>query len=366
MNTENPVWKRTGVLALWGGILFSLAFTALIWWAGRRLEAVPHLPDLGAAWYYWRLPRPTFWTRATAWGFYFAQQVFNWGLIYYAQTRVKKYAAGLHPVNVVALAGNALFIGLHLVQTHVWYDGLAQDVSIFTSQGSVIVLLVWVLLMENKRRGLFFGRRAPIGEEIIRAARKYHGYVFSWAAVYTFWYHPMETTPGHLIGFVYMFLLLLQGSLFFTRIHVNKWWTFVQEFSVLIHGTLVALAQAGPTGFWPMFFFGFLGIFVITQMHGLGLARGVRWLLAGLYVAAAAWIYAGRGLAQLNEIVRIPLIEYLAVFVLAGLFWGGLQLRGCCGARPKADRQRPLPAGINNPVVAEAFSPRGVRHRPSG
>jgi hypothetical protein len=84
-----------------------------------------------------------------------------------------------------------------------------------------------------------------------------------------------------------------------------------------------------------MFFFGFLGIFVITQMHGLGLARGVRWLLAGLYVAAAAWVYAGRGLAQLNEIVRIPLIEYLAVFVLAALFWGGLQvarlLRGAPG-----------------------------------
>ena len=52
--------------------------------------------------------------------------------------------------------------------------------------------------------------------------RKYHGYVFAWATVYTFWYHPMENTAGHLIGFFYMFLLLLQGSLFLTRIHINK------------------------------------------------------------------------------------------------------------------------------------------------
>ena len=69
----------------------------------------------------------------------------------------------------------------------------------------------------------------PIKQEIIRFARKYHGYFFAWATIYTFWYHPMDNTTGHLIGFFYMFLLLLQGSLFLTRIHVNKYWTVVQE-----------------------------------------------------------------------------------------------------------------------------------------
>ncbi len=304
-----------------GGVLFSLLFTGVIWWAGQRLAAVPHLPDQGASWYYWRLIEPTFWSRATAWGFYLLHQLAAWGLIYYAQTRVKRYTAGLHPVNVAALGVNAFFILLHFVQTHLWYDGLAQDVSIFTSQGSVIVLLVWVLLMENSRRGLFFGKKAPIGQEIIRAARKYHGYVFAWAAIYTFWYHPMENTSGHLIGFFYMFLLLLQGSLFFTRLHVNRWWTFAQEFTVLVHGTLVALMQAGTTGFWPMFFFGFLGIFIVTQMHGLGLSRRVRWALLAAFAGGTAAVYAWRGWENLNEIIRIPIIEYAAVFVLAGLIW---------------------------------------------
>lgn len=321
-----PTLQRRDVQALIGGLVFSLAFTALIWWAGQRLAAVPHLPDQGVDWYYWRLITPTFWSRATVWGLYLAHQIVLWGLIYYAQTRKTKYTTGLHPVNIAALAINAGFILLHFVQTHLWYDGLAQDVSIFASQGSVIVLLVWVLLMENQRRGLFFGKKAPIGAEIVRAARKYHGYFFAWAVVFTFWYHPMENTGGHLIGFLYMFLLLLQGSLFFTRIHTNRWWTVAQEVTVLAHGTLVALAQAGPTGFWPMFFFGFGGIFIITQMHGLGLARWVRWVLAGIYVAGVALVYAGRGWGNLNEIIRIPVIDYPAVFVLAGIIWLGMFL----------------------------------------
>ena len=52
----------------------------------------------------------------------------------------------LGPVNLAALGANVFFIVLHFVQTHLWYDGLAQDVSILSSQGSVIVLLVFVLM----------------------------------------------------------------------------------------------------------------------------------------------------------------------------------------------------------------------------
>src|SRR5512136_898515 len=315
MTEQKTSTRRADVAALIGGLIFSATFTALIWWTAQRLAGVPHLPDLGAAWYYWKLPQATFWSRASAWGLYALHQITMWSLIYYAQTRVKRYVAGLHPVNIVALGANALFIVLHLVQTQVWYDGLAQDVSIFSSQGSVILMLVAILVMENQRRGMFFGKRAPIGKEIVRFVRKYHGYLFSWAAVYTFWYHPMENTSGHLIGFLYMFFLLLQGSLFFTRIHTNRWWTLVQEVTVLFHGTLVAVLQGN--GLWPMFAFGFGGLFVITQMHGLGLSRPAKFIILGLYVGAALLVYSGRGWGNLNEIVRIPIIEYLAALVMA-------------------------------------------------
>ncbi len=329
---ESP---QTARIALWGGISFSVAFTALIWWAGQRLASIPHLPDQGAAWYYWKLATPTFWSHFTAWMLYALHQVTFWGLIYYAQRRVKTYSKGLHPVNVVALGMNAFFILLHFVQTHIWYDGLAQDVSIFSSQGSVILMLVAILLMENQRRGLFLGKKVSFAKRIGSFARKYHGYLFAWATVYTFWYHPMENTPGHLVGFLYMFLLLLQGSLFLTRMHLNKWWTLTQEVAVGVHGTLVAIFQG--QGLWPMFAFGFAGIFILTQMHGLGWSRLVRWLVAGVYIAAALVVYNSRGWPNLNEIIRIPMIEYLLVLVLAGLIALGLWM---------AARFRRVPAAV--------------------
>ncbi|MEU9833155.1 hypothetical protein AB0D67_16640 [Streptosporangium sp. NPDC048047] len=313
---------------LFWGVAASAVLTGLVWLLGQRLEdfRLTLLPDQGASWYYWKLPDPTFWSRATAWIGYAAHQLAAWGLIYYAQTRVRRYAVGLHPVNVVALAVNFGFVVLHTVQTHLFYDGLAQDVSIFSSQGSVVILLVVVLLMENRRRGLFAGRPAPISAEVVGFARRYHGYLFSWAAIYTFWYHPMENTSGHLIGFLYMFLLLVQGSLFLTRAHVDRWWTASLELMVAVHGTLVAVMTSGPGGAWPMFLFGFLGVFVITQMHGLGIPRGVRWLLAAAYVAAVLAVYAGRGFGRADEVVRIPAIEYLLVGVLAVLLWLALRI----------------------------------------
>ncbi len=308
--------------AMWWGVAFSAVFTFAIWVLGNRLTSVPHAPDTGAAHYYWKLIDPTFITRASAWVLYLAHQFISWGLIYYAQTRVKKYTNGLHPVNIWALGANAVFIGLHLLQTHLFYDGLAQDVSIFSSQGSVIVLLVLVLIMENPRRGVFFGAKAPLARSGVDFIKKYHGYFFSWAAIYTFWYHPAEASMGHLIGFFYMFLLMLQGSLFFTRIHTNKYWTFTQEFLVLIHGTLVAIMQG--KGLWPMFAFGFGGIFIITQMYGLGLSRIARFGLIGVYSVAVVIVYSERGVAKLNEIIRIPAIDYLLVFAFAWLIAGFL------------------------------------------
>ncbi len=41
---------------------------------------------------------------------------------------------------------------------------------------------------------------APLGRDIVGFVRRNHGYIFAWATIYTFWYHPMENTNGHLIG----------------------------------------------------------------------------------------------------------------------------------------------------------------------
>ena len=67
---------------------------------------------------------------------------------------------------------------------------------------------------------------------------------------------------------------------------------------VAVHGTLVAIMNTGPHGLWPMFCFGFLAIFVITQMHGVGLSRAVRWVIGIGYVVAAFAVYTWRGLVE--------------------------------------------------------------------
>ncbi|WP_262379629.1 hypothetical protein [Nonomuraea sp. PA05] len=348
--------------ALLLGVAASAAMTGLIWLLGGRLQGIELLPDQGPSWYYWKLPHPTLWTRLSAWLGYAAHQIAFWGLIYYAQTRVRRYTAGLHPVNVVALAVNTGFIALHTLQTHLFYDGLAQDVSIFSSQGSVVLLLVVVLLMENRRRGLFAGKPVPLGRAVVDFARRYHGYLFSWAAVYTFWYHPAEATSGHLIGFFYMFLLLLQGSLFLTRAHTNRWWTFTLEAMVAVHGTLVAVMTSGPDGAWPMFLFGFLGVFVITQMHGLGLSAAVRWLLAACYAGAALLVYGLRGnlVGAVTESVRIPVIEYLLVGVLALLLWLGLRAAALFKRpSPQPLSEAPSEAPSEGRSEARSAAPRG-------
>ena len=322
MPSKQTEWernKRADLKTLWIGIGVSALFVGLIYWLGPMLDRVELLPDQGASWYYWKLPAPTFWSRASAWSFYLLHQFSFWGLIYYAQTRVKKYSTQLHTINYLALAVNGIFILLRILQTHLWYDGLAQDVSIWSSQASVAILLIWVLLMENNRRGMFFGKPLPLSKEIIRFARKYHGYFFAWATVYTFWYHPTIATSGHLIGFFYMFLLLLQGSLFFTRIHVNRWWTFFQEAIVLVHGALVAVMQGN--NMWPMFAFGFGGILVITQMHGLNLKSWLKWTILGLYIGLAVLVYNKQGLINIHQISWIPAIDYILVLVLAGIIW---------------------------------------------
>ena len=97
---------------------------------------------------------------------------------------------------------------MHWLQTQLWYDGLAIAVPEVTSQGSVILMLVLILILETPRRGLILGKKVKFHKRFMQVVREYHGYIISWAIIYTFWYHPMENTLGHLAGFFYIFLLL--------------------------------------------------------------------------------------------------------------------------------------------------------------
>ena len=318
--------------ALWFGIAFSFAFTGLIWLTGELWMEIPQYAErqrgaiMPQMWYLWQSAEPAAWTRVSAWLSYALHQVCIWYLIYRAQHSDARYSANLHWFNVAALLTNATFITLHLVQTQIWYDGLALDAPEFTSQASVVLMLVGILIIENQRRGMFFGKPLPISQDVSRTVRKYHGYYFSWAILYTFWYHPMEFTGGHLLGFLYMFFLILQGSLFFTRVHVNPKWTIVSEVSVVAHGAYVAWQNSQH---WPRFLAGFLGMFVITQMHGLGLSKKTRWMLAVGYLVLIGMVYAATTkLADSWNAMLIPIVEFLLVVIVSLLILGLTRIFG--------------------------------------
>ena len=119
-----------------------------------------------------------------------------------------------------------------------------------------------------------------------------------------------------------MMLLFLQGSLFFTRFHTNRWWTMSLETLFVIHGALVAwtILQKGQQGPWAMFVFGGMAVFLITQMHGLGLSRRGKLAIAAPLIAIMATFYAFYP-EHLLGVTNLPMIMYLGTFLMFGVVW---------------------------------------------
>lgn len=347
--------QLTGGHALVFSLVAAALVTGLIALLGPFLTGWELTVHRANFWYRWQLQDGgTTGALLSRWGFYFAHQFSMWALIYYAQRQRSRYTATLHGFNVAALGLNFLFALVHIAQTHIWYDALAQDLHETTSFGSVTIMLVLVLIMEAPRRGLFWGRPTRISSDITDFLKRYHGYFFSLAITYTFWYHPAEDTTGHLMGFFYTFMLMIQGSLFFTRMHVNKWWKVSLETIVLVHGTVVAsTVPATPA---PMFAFGFLLIFVVTQMHGLGFSARTRWALLATYVVGTVGYYSIVGIEQIVHIFRVPSFEYMLLPILLGILWVGLKLfgRGTGGAGSSGDSSDSVdPRGASSPPAEQ-------------
>ena len=318
--------------ALWFVFLFSFAMVAATWLVSPLLAPfrAQLLPDSGASWYYWKLPKPERWASISMWVLYLAHQITVWVLIAKLKNDDRPEAGRIGPYNLRLLIANAVFIALHLVQTALFYDALAQFVPVMSSQGSVIVMLVMMLILLNNRRGLFFGKRVTLPPLGVAATQKVHGFYIAWAVVYTFWFHPMEGTLGHLLGFLYLFLLMGQMSLARTSWHTKiGWLTFLEAF-VALHGAVVAIHAAN--GMWPMFFFGFMMMFILTQVFGILKSRiAIAGVFAG-YLALVLTTYSGAlgsflsgtpvGWADIHQITWIPVILYGLVFVLAWVFAG--------------------------------------------
>ena len=298
------------------GVIAAAVITGIIALTGVRLSSVEIIGPTVAFQYPWRLVEPNTISQITAWAGYVLHNLYVWIVLSLARNEKPRFSADFRWFNWAMLLGNGLFIGLHILQTQLYYDALARDVHEATAQGSVALMLMVILVIEAPRRGLLLGQ-VRLDRRLIDVLRRYHGYLFSWAIIYTFWYHPTVSTQGHLIGFFYMFMLLWQSVLVFNRSHKNRWWTLTLEIMVLPHAVLVALTQ--PSNAWRMFGFGFATIFILTQMHGLGWSRLTRSLFGGIFILFLLMAYVIFGdITKIHEVARIPIAE----FAVAGLIYG--------------------------------------------
>jgi hypothetical protein len=304
---------------LWLGAGASAAACLLMAYGARDLKVIytPHSGRPGD--YRWISLNPSTAGRLTAWAGYAAHQLGLWACIYVMQRERLAYGAAMRPVNWTALGVNAAGVLLHYLHTKRFYDGLAADVPEGSALGSVAFMLMLTLVLEAPRRGLAFGsRRVGLPKELIYLVRRYHGYLFSWAVIYTFWYHPMEPRSGHVLGFFHTLLLLIQASLPFTRAHLNRRWTAALELMVLPHAVTTAVMNRNRLA--PMFAFGFSGMALIAQMHGVGLSRRVKISAYLAYGTALLGYYGRRGeLRKAVDVLRVPALEYGVVGILAAL-----------------------------------------------
>jgi hypothetical protein len=327
---EFPQSNRAKYIWLFG-VIFAFSFVFLIWALGPNLK---HFTDIliqrnDLSWYYWKLPTRDFWGMNIAWTMYLANQISIWAIIYFAQKNQFGFknatSRNLSKYTLYALTITVTFVFLHLVQTQLWFDGLAQDVPILTSQGSVIVLLSIVLIIENQRRGLFLGRKAgkPFTASVAAFFRSSHKYIFAWALIYTFWFHPMATDPQLLSGFFYMFLLFTQLMLAWTPLHLDKRWIILLESYVAIHAVIVAAWNSklfGGAEIWPMFFTGFAFMFVFTYMYAARVSRKIYGLVLAIYVAFISWLYLPVPFGFGRSIINLERIEFLWIpMILYGL-----------------------------------------------
>lgn len=312
----------------WLTIAGATALTALIALTAPALSRFyPLTPDKGSSWYFWQLPEPTMLSRVSSWGLYVLHQVTLWFLAFRFR-READHPDRLSQLNIAAIAVNGTFVLLHILQTQLFYDGLAQDVPVWTSQGSVIVMLIIMIYSLSPRRGLILGIKPGFKARALAWVRSWHGFFISWAICYTFWFHPTEGDYGLLTGFFYMFLLFIQFSFAKTRWHVAIGWLTLLETMVALHGPAIAIQKALSSnervgsGIWIMFASGFLLMFVCTGQYGFKLKRLARLAIFVSYAALITGLFAVRGFDRLFEIVFIPVALYggsIALALVAGI-----------------------------------------------
>lgn len=78
-----------------------------------------------------------------------------------------------------------------------------------------------------------------------------------------------------------------------------------------------------------MFLFGFLGILVLTQVYARIFSQRVKVLRTVGFVVCCVMAYWSKPFHQVNEPIRIPIIDYLGVLILSGVLFVIMKLSSC-------------------------------------
>lgn len=309
-------------------LFFAIFFTTLIYFIGYIIPNtdIVGFPRRYAFDYPWKYVEPQLFPILTAIAGFALHQLSAWYVLYKAQKAKTTYSNELGIYNYWMIGIHFTFILLHFLQTIFFYDALAQITPEWLSQVSVIILLILVLIILNDKRGILFGKHFPIPQIVSRNIKKYHGYYMLLAMIFTFWFHPMESTIGHLVGFLYMFMLFTQSGLMYTKLHLSNWWIYTLEISVLIHGVTVA-ALVQNSSMWTMFFAGFGFLAVFSQAYIFQAFRKNLWLkiiVWSVYIASLIVIYSGAFVQGLSyskayQLTWIPIIEILGVYIIVAI-----------------------------------------------
>ncbi|GIQ83587.1 hypothetical protein KIPB_004932 [Kipferlia bialata] len=269
------------------------------------------------------------------WASYAGHLIGNIWLVHRIQTaehkgrRYLRLDDTIRPDHLHMLLLNGTAHVLHLIYTHIpgFYNGLARDTYLSASQASVINMLVIVSAMEAPVRGMFLGRVKVSRSEGTTALRRLHAYPFLFGVIFTFWYHPTEFSASFLLGFAHTSLLMLQGSLCLTRVHMIPAFRLTLEAWPTLHGSVVAIQQKGfwtEESVWPMFLFGFGLLLTLTQVYtlpSLQRQRGVaRHAPLGVFCTLGlGWYLLGPGginiVGMVAEPTRIPFIIIGAAYL---------------------------------------------------
>jgi hypothetical protein len=294
--------------------------------------------------YAYRLREPSLLHYVLPWLLYFLHQGLHLRILYKAFKEQPAYSSEWRWFNWAQLKLHGVFLCLKYLQTWTTYDGMAAHLPLAWGVATVASFLFVVYTMHVPTRGIIFGYgthiKAANGAALF--LRKYHAFFFSFAILNDFWYHPFESTAGHMLGILNDILMLWQSIFIYTHSHRNTYWMLILEIIVLPHSGLIAIDR----GWWSgngsagAFSFGYFIFLLLNQMHGpkMNLSKLQKFFLFLVFLLGLCLTYGLRvepstkddgkprkGFEEVAEIFqRMPLICFMFIGIHTLMY-------KCCG-----------------------------------